>query len=167
MNKTKRLLILLGCCIALCLSAWAVKRHYAPKTHIVPMEQGELIFSLGSTKTLSWIYEEQTISLDLTAEEWTFAHDPSCRLSYLSQSDILKAIENVHARRVIDEPGELSQYGLIPGACTITTDTGTLVIGDKTAVGGLCYVSVGDGKVYLVTETILYPFTRSPEQLTQ
>lgn len=166
MSKAKRLLILLGCCVALCISAWAVNRHYAPKQDIVLMEKGPLIFALEGTKTLSWTWEEQTISFDLTQEEWKLTGDPDYRLSRLSQSDILKSIETIHARRIIDDPGNLAQYGLDHPACTITADTTVISIGDNTAVGGLCYLSIGDGKVYLVSDTIIYPFTRTLEQMS-
>ena len=166
MSKTNRLLILLGCCLVLCFSAWAVNRHYAPKESIVPMEQGPVIFSLSGTKTLTWVYETQSITFDLTQEEWILVSDPEYRLSYLSKSDILKSIEKIHARRIIDDPGALSQYGLTQPECTITADSTTIRIGDQTAVGGLRYLSIGDGKVYLVSETILYPFTRTLEQMS-
>lgn len=167
MKRRMKLGILALCAVLVYLGVFWANREFVKSPNITPMDAGQLVFSLEGTKTLSWVSGEETICFDLSAENWVLQSDASYQLSKLSKNDILKAISEIRTRKIIDDPGDLAQYGLEQPVCTITADDTIICIGDKTAVGAQRYLSIGDGKVYTVTETILYPFTRTLEQMAK
>lgn len=76
--------------------------------------------------------------------------------------ELLSTFEEFGVSFQIDEPEDLSQYGLDQPVCTIDfTADGTdyeVTLGDFSTMDSERYVSIGDGKVYLVKEDPLDKF---------
>ena len=72
------------------------------------------------------------------------------------------ALGEILASRAIEEPEDPAEYGLNEPLCTISVAAGdtthVLELGDETSLGGERYASIGDGKVYLVDESLLDTF---------
>lgn len=167
MKRGKKLLILTICLVVVSVAAWGAAKLFATEDQIIPMDSGDTIFVLGDTKTLSWVYEDTQIVFDISGEEWVYSQDDTYVISKLYKSDILEQLTDLKSQKVITQPGDLADYGLAKPICTITADEKVLLFGDATAVGGHRYVSVGDGKVYLVSDTALFPFRHSLEEMME
>lgn len=167
MKRGKKLLILAICLAVVSVAAWGATKLFATEDKIVPMNEGDTIFALGDAKTLSWVYEDAQIQFDISGEPWICAQDETYVISKLYQTDILDQLTALKSQKVITQPGDLADYGLTKPICTVTADEKVLLFGDATAVGSHRYVSVGDGKVYLVSDTALFPFRHSLEEMME
>ena len=79
---------------------------------------------------------------------------------------MLLALSNVTSEKVIDTPEDMTQYGLEPAlvkaAVTLTDGSGKIIsFGDESAISGEYYMSLGDGKVYMVDPSVVSPFKNS------
>lgn len=167
MKRGKKLLILAICLAVVSVAAWGAAKLFATEDEIVLMDQGETIFALGDAQTLSWTYGENEIVFDISGDSWVYPGDETYIISNLYKSDILEQLTALKSQKVIAQPGDLADYGLAQPICTVTADEQTLLFGDATAVGGHRYVSIGDGKVYLVSDSALYPFRHSLEKMME
>ena len=160
MKRGKKLLILLACLALISLAAWGISVLFAPEPG-TPMSNGDTIFTLDGTKVLSWQYKDNHITFHLEDDRWICPEDETYQIDILPKSDILDQLKDLKARKTIDTPGSPSDYGLDAPICTITADDTVISIGNTTTVGNYRYLSIGDGKVYMVTDTILSPFTKT------
>lgn len=167
MSKKIKLILMAVTLLFSALAAWGATVYYAPDNTPNKMEQGQLIFSLEGCTTLSWQQKGgQVITFDISGEDWILDRDESYSLNNIYRNDILNQLTELHSRKVISDPGDLSQYGLNDPLLTIRTDKATIRIGDTTAVGGMRYLCLeGQDKVYLVNDVVLFPFTYSLEKM--
>lgn len=167
MKRGKKLLILLACLAVVCLAAWGISALFAPDTTGTPMNSSEVIFTLEGIKTLSWQYEENTVSFDVSGDSWVYTQDASYRIDETKKADILEQLTELKAQKIIEDPGAPADYGLDAPVCTITADDTVIQVGDVNALSSYRYLSLGDGKVYMVTDTFLSPFTYSLLKMAQ
>lgn len=113
---------------------------------------------------LSWTHEGEVLSFHMEDIRWICESDPGFPTLKSTINTMLDALAPLTAASVIEAPGDLSQYGLDAPALTITyTENGqttTVQVGNENNLGGLRYVSVGDGKVYLVTTSLYSCYDR-------
>ena len=167
MRRSVKLLILLGCLVCVCLATWWSKVHFATKANITPMDEGIEIFSIGDTSSVSWTYNGNTITFEISQEEWIYTEDPGYVINHVYKSDLSEQLTSLRARKIIEDPDALEEYGLDSPLCTVTAGDRVLHFGEEAPVGGLRYASVEDGKVYMVSTSALYPFTRTVEEMIQ
>lgn len=163
MTRGAKLLILVLCLAVVGLAAWGFSILF--KDTGTPMTKGDLLFSLAGKQTLSWSYGDRTISFSITDDAWVNREYPSYQIDRNAKKAITDEINEIHSRKVIEEPGDLAAFGLAQPRCTIVSDGITIAIGDEIPMGNQVYLSMGDGKVHLVNGTILTPFTRSLEEM--
>ena len=167
MRRSVKLLILLGCLVVVCLATWWSKVHFATKPNISPMDEGIEIFSIGDASSVSWTCNGNTITFEISQEEWIYTEDPGYIINHVYKSDLTDQLNSLRARKVIEDPDAPEEYGLDTPLCTVTAGDRVLHFGEEAPVGGLRYASVGDGKVYMVSTSALYPFTRTVEEMIQ
>ena len=165
MRRSVKLLILLGCLVAVCLATWWSKVYFAPKHNITPMEEGIEIFAIGDAPSVSWTYNGNTITFEIQKDTWIYPEDPGYVINNVYKSDLTEQLTSLRARKTIEEPGDPEEYGLDTPLCTVTAGDRVVHFGEEAPVGGLRYASVGDGKVYMVSTSALYPFTRTLEDM--
>lgn len=163
MTRGIKLLILVLCLALVGLAAWGVSKMSEETP--TPMTKGDLLFSLTGTENLSWTYGDSTISFSILADNWVNKDDPAYQIDKQAKKNITDEITEIHSRKVIETPGSLADYGLSQPRCTIVADNITIAIGNELPLGNQVYLSMGDGKVHLVNNTILSPFTRSLEEM--
>ena len=165
MTRGKKLLILTLALIIAGLGAWLAVKYLTPKPKVIPMEEGDVIFTLGGTKLLTWEQDGQTISFDLSTDPWTCLSDESFVISQTNVKDILDALSPMRARKDVPLPENLADYGLETPRCTITAGDTVIQIGNQTSLQTQYYVYMGGDRVYLVDQNHVSPFLRPMENL--
>lgn len=161
MRKATKLYVLLALFLAVCTAAFAVSRYQEKKENI--KNSGEVILEIptDSITALSWSNESGTFSFSKD-ESWIYDDDTAFPVSGEKVNDMLSQFESFAAAFTIDDVDDYAQYGLDEPVCTINITAGedscTIKLGDFSKMDEQRYVSVGDGKVYLVTHDPLDEF---------
>ena len=161
MRKKAKLYALLGVLLVICGAAFAVSRYQEKKENI--KNSGEVILEIptDSVTALSWTNESGTFSFT-KEESWTCDDDAAFPVSGEKVTDLLSQFEAFAAAFTIEDVDDYAQYGLDEPVCTINISAGeesyTIKLGDFSKMDQQRYVSIGDGKVYLVTHDPLDEF---------
>ena len=161
MRKKVKLYALLGVLLVICAAAFAASRYQEKKENI--KNSGEVILEIptDSVTALSWTNESGTFSFTKD-ESWTYDDDTAFPVSGEKVTDMLSQFEVFAAAFIIEDVDDHSQYGLDEPVCTINITAGegscTIKLGDFSKMDEQRYVSIGDGKVYLVTHDPLSEF---------
>ena len=159
MKRGKKFLILLGV-LAVLLGAAAAAPLLTPEEQPAQEPEAVTVFSVEPEQLsgISWTLEEQTLSFGIGDDGWYYVDDAVFPVEGSTLEEMKEALLEIVAEKVIDAPEEPENYGLLRPACTVTVTAGDetrqLQIGDTSAVDGLRYLSVGDGKVYLVDSSL-------------
>ena len=161
MRKATKLYVLLGVLLVICAAAFAVSRYQEKKENI--KNSGEVILEIptDSVTALSWTNESGTFSFTKD-KMWAYDDDTAFPVSEKKVEDKLSQFESFTASFVIDEVEDYAQYGLDDPVCTIFVTAGeesyTIKLGDFSKMDEQRYVSIDDGKVYLVMHDPLDEF---------
>ena len=161
MRKRTKLYVLLGILLVVCAAAFAVGRYEEEKEQI--KNSGEVILEIpaDSVTALSWTNESGTFSFTKD-EDWSYDDDTAFPVDAEKINDLLAQFEAFAAAFVIDDVSDYSQYGLDEPVCTIRITAGdesnTITLGDFSKMDEQRYVSLGDGKAYLVSHDPLDEF---------
>ncbi len=157
MKRSKKMILLL-CVLAVVCIATVVMTNFDPEQEQIEATN-EVILSLssGSITRLSWDGEETALAFHRDEENvWHYDEDDTFPVDQEEMDVLLAEFGEVTANFVIDDVTDYSQYGLDDPVCIIdfSTDTQdyTVKLGAYSEIDGLRYVSIGDGKVYLVTQ---------------
>ena len=153
--------MLLAVFAAVSITAVLVSRHEEKVERI--KNSGETILSIptDTVTALSWTNEEGTFSF--TKDEiWTYDEDSVFPVDEEKIDELLAQFEDFAAAFVIDDVEDYEQYGLDEPVCTISITVGeesyTVELGDFSKMDEQRYVSIGDGKAYLVSHNPLDEF---------
>ena len=161
MRKATKLYALLGVLLVVCIAAFAVSRYEEKKEQI--KNSGEVILEIPteSVTALSWTNESGTFSFTKD-ETWVYDEDNAFPVDEEKINDLLEQFTSFAAAFAIDDVEDYAQYGLDEPICTIhiTADeeSYTVELGDFSKMDEQRYVSIGDGKVYLVSHDPLDEF---------
>ena len=161
MRKATKLYSLLGVLLVVCIAAFAVSRYEEKKEQI--KNSGEVILEIptDSVTALSWTNESGTFSFTKD-ETWVYDDDNAFPVDEEKINDLLEQFTSFAAAFAIDDVEDYAQYGLDEPICTIhiTADeeSYTVELGDFSKMDEQRYVSIGDGKAYLVSHDPLDEF---------
>ena len=161
MRKATKLYALLGVLLVVCIAAFAVSRYEEKKEQI--KNSGEVILEIptDSVTALSWTNESGKFSFTKD-ETWVYDDDNAFPVDEEKINDLLEQFTSFAAAFAIDDVEDYAQYGLDEPICTIhiTADeeSYTVELGDFSKMDEQRYVSIGDGKVYLVSHDPLDEF---------
>ena len=161
MRKATKLYALLGVLLVVCITAFAVSRYEEKKEQI--KNSGEVILEIptDSVTALSWTNESGTFSFTKD-ETWVYDDDNAFPVDEEKINDLLEQFTSFAAAFAIDDVKDYAQYGLDEPVCTIQITAGeesyTVELGDFSKMDEQRYVSIGDGKVYLVSHDPLDEF---------
>ena len=161
MRKATKLYALLGVLLVVCIAAFAVSRYEEKKEQI--KNSGEVILEIPteSVTALSWTNESGTFSFTKD-ETWVYDEDNAFPVDEEKINDLLEQFTSFAAAFAIDDVEDYAQYGLDEPICTIhiTADeeSYTVELGDFSKMDEQRYVSIGDGKAYLVSHDPLDEF---------
>ena len=161
MRKATKLYALLGVLLVVCIAAFAVSRYEEKKEQI--KNSGEVILEIptDSVTALSWTNESGKFSFTKD-ETWVYDDDNAFPVDEEKINDLLEQFTSFAAAFSIDDVEDYSQYGLDEPICTIHITVGeesyTVELGDFSKMDEQRYVSIGDGKAYLVSHDPLDEF---------
>lgn len=161
MRKATKLYTLLGVLLVVCIAAFAVSRYEEKKEQI--KNSGEVILEIptDSVTALSWTNESGKFSFTKD-ETWVYDDDNAFPVDEEKINDLLEQFTSFAAAFAIDDVEDYAQYGLDEPICTIHITAGeesyTVELGDFSKMDEQRYVSIGDGKVYLVSHDPLDKF---------
>ena len=161
MRKATKLYALLGVLLVVCIAAFAISRYEAKKEQI--KNSGEVILEIPteSVTALSWTNESGKFSFTKD-ETWVYDDDNAFPVDEEKINDLLEQFTSFAAAFSIDDVEDYAQYGLDEPICTIHITAGeesyTVELGDFSKMDEQRYVSIGDGKVYLVSHDPLDEF---------
>ena len=161
MRKATKLYALLGVLLVVCIAAFAISRYEEKKEQI--KNSGEVILEIPteSVTALSWTNESGTFSFTKD-ETWVYDEDNAFPVDEEKINDLLEQFTSLAAAFAIDDVEDFAQYGLDEPICTIHITAGeesyTVALGDFSKMDEQRYVSIGDGKVYLVSHDPLDEF---------
>lgn len=161
MRKATKLYALLGVFLVVCIAAFAVSRYEEKKEQI--KNSGDVILEIptDSVTALSWTNENGTFSFTKD-ETWVYDEDNAFPVDEEKINDLLEQFTSFAAAFAIDDVEDYAQYGFDEPVCTIRITAGeesyTVELGDFSKMDEQRYVSIGDGKVYLVSHDPLDEF---------
>lgn len=161
MRKATKLYALLGVLIVVCVAAFAVSRYEEKKEQI--KNSGEVILEIptDSVTALSWTNESGTFSFTKD-ETWVYDDDNAFPVDEEKINDLLEQFTSFAAAFAIDDVEDYAQYGLDEPICTIHIIAGeksdTVELGDFSKMDEQRYISIGDGRAYLVSQDPMEDF---------
>ena len=161
MRKATKLYALLGVLLVVCIAAFAVSRYEEKKEQI--KNSGEVILEIptDSVTALSWTNKSGKFSFTKD-ETWVYDDDNAFPVDEEKINDLLEQFTSFAAAFSIDDVEDYAQYGLDEPICTIKITAGeesyTVELGDFSKMDEQRYISIGDGKAYLVSRDPLDEF---------
>lgn len=171
MNRGKKLIIL--CCALVVLGAGYVvaRTVYAEPTE---EEEGVALAAPEEASRLEWTYDGATLALVKEDDGWSYADDEAFPLDQSVPENMTSVLSGLTASRVLDEPGELADYGLDEPALTVTaTDADgtayTFAVGDQNQVSQEYYLLYNgdESKVYMVDSSLGDAFSLGLHDMVQ
>ena len=160
-KKQRTLCILLGVFALVCIAAVLVSRHEEKVEQIKNSGETILAIPTDTVTALSWTNEDGTFSFTKDGT-WTYDSDSAFPVDEEKINNLLSQFENFTAAFVIDDVEDYTQYGLDEPVCTICITVGeetyTVELGDFSKMDEQRYVSIGNGKAYLVSHDPLDEF---------
>lgn len=155
MKKAKRIYALLGVLLLICAATFILSRQEEEKEKIKNSDAVILNVDSEAVTALSWEYGDTSLSFHREEEKWQFDGDEAFPVDAEKMAKLLEQFEELGVSFEIDEVTDYAQYGLDEPVCTIQITAGeqeyVISLGAYSTMDEERYLSVGDGKVYLVS----------------
>lgn len=153
MSRSKKLYVLLGVLLAVCLAVFGASRYNERKEKIKNSDEIILEIAGDDVTSLSWEYEGESLAFH-KGENWLYDEDEAFPVNEEKIAELLSQFEQFGVSFIIENVEDYGQYGLEKPVCKINLGTEDqtyeISLGDYSAMDSQRYVSVGDGNVYLV-----------------
>lgn len=169
MKRGTKLLILVAVLAVACLAVWLVTELTKPEPLPMSTKSGENIATVepSSVTNIKWNYGTEQFDFHYDGSAWTCKVQEGYKPDTAKMAKILVEISDIRADKIITEPEDLSVYGLDAPYCVVTVGELTLSFGNGSSFSSSYYMSMGDGNVYLVSNTLYNCFAYSRNQLVQ
>jgi len=153
MKRSKRIYLLLGVLVVICAATFAVSAYEEHKEAIKNSDEIILSVDIDDVTSLSWEYDSEKLSFHKD-NDWLYDEDEAFPVDEEKIGEMLELFQEFGVSFSIDDVEDLSQYGLDDPICTIQITAGdqdySILLGDYSTMDSERYVSIGDGRVYLV-----------------
>ncbi len=158
MNKarTKRLGILLGVLVVLCIATIAVSLYNEEQENIANSNEVVLDIDIDTVTAISWEIDGTSYGFHLDSEtgQWIYDEDEEFPLDEDVINELIEIFDDYEAEFIIEDVTDYSQYGLDDPAATITITLEDetvyeINLGDFSTLDSERYFEFGDGNVYL------------------
>ena len=157
MKRYKRVVILAAVLVVACIATFALSQYEQEQEQIRTSD--EIILQIPSENVLSvsWDYSGGgSLTFNKTDAGWIYQDDEAFPVSEKKIMDILEHFEEYGVSFVIEDVTDYAQYGLDEPECTLHLTTSErsydIKMGDFSKMDEQRYISIGDGKVYLVNK---------------
>ncbi len=164
MKRKKNMILLLACLAVLIVATIAATRLTSEGNNVTSDGKAGVIFSVNTADVdrLEWRYSEELAFTRDESGTWQYANDSAFPLDETYLKAALNAISSISASRTFEGITQWEEYGLDTPLCTLSVTVGaqvyTLSFGDETSLGGERYLTLGDGKLYLVDADLVSYF---------
>lgn len=152
MKRSKRLSVMLGILVVVCVATFAVMQMEEQKEKI--KTSGEIVLEVSSddVQSLNWEYGETSLAFHKD-ETWLYDEDEAFPVDEEKIHKLLEQFEAFGVSFIIEDVTDPGMYGLDDPICTIQFATEEqsyeITLGDFSNMDEERYVSIGDGNVYL------------------
>ena len=154
MKRTKKLYILLGVLVVICIATFALSKTEKKKENIKNSDKTVLEVDSDSVNKISWKSSLGSLAFEKKDGIWTYTDDANFPVDQDKIAERLKLFKEFGVAFEIEDVDDYGQYGLDDPECTITLETDDetyeISLGDYSTMDSQRYVSIGDGNVYLV-----------------
>jgi hypothetical protein len=153
MARSKKLYILLGILVAVCVITLIVSHTEQKKEEIKNSDETILAIPAEDVNSISWETEDASFAFHRDGT-WVYDEDSEFPVDEEKIGTLLSMFEDFGVSFIIENVDDYGQYGLDAPVCTINLETSDQSV--KVELGGFStmdserYVSIGDGNVYLV-----------------
>lgn len=170
MNRSKKLLILVGVLLAGCAATFGVLQYQEKQEQIKNSGETILAIPTDTVTALSWEYEDTALAFH-KGDRWLYDEDEAFPGSEDAINTQLAQFENFAAAFIIEDVEDYGQYGLDKPICTIhlTADETeyTISLGNYSNLDSQRYVDIGDGNVYLMVNDPLDVFDTTIREMIE
>lgn len=172
MKRKKRMLLLLACLVLLAGAAVAVSLLGPSGEPAAPAVQKDAVLSIDpeSITALSWSAAEE-LAFRKENGSWVYSQDPRFPVNEEKFGKALKEIGAIASTRTLENIENPADFGLEEPLCTVQVTAGgeqyTLKLGIQSGMGGARYLSIGDGNVYMVQNSLFSTFNCTLYDLVQ
>ena len=169
MNRGIKLLILLGVLAAVIVATLIIVKVTEPEKIPLSTVSGDTIlqFDLAELDRIQWTYGEEEFDFNLSSEGWSCNIQPDYVPDTERMTRILTYLKDIRAERVIEDPGAPETYGLDNPSVVLKVGDYVLNFGKASVINNTYYMSMGDGKVYLVENSFYFALTFTREGMAQ
>ena len=169
MNRGIKLLILLAVLAAMIIATVIVVKVTKPPKLTLSTVSGESILQFDLTKLdrLQWTYGEEEFDFNFSTDGWTCNIQPDYVPDTERMTRILTYLKDIRAERIIAQPESMDTYGLDNPSVVVKVGDYVLSFGNSSVINNTYYMSMGDGKVYLVENSFYFAFTFTREAMMQ
>ncbi len=165
MNRMKKLATMLLVLVFTCIATVTVSKYVEKKEEI--HTSGETILAIQPTEVQSVCWDAD---LSFHYENgWYWDNDTNFPIDGEKMKNLLNIFSDIKAAFIIEQPEDLSAYGLERPEYTINLSTEdeqyTFLLGNLSEMDSQRYFSMGDGNVYLITEDITEQLNISADDL--
>ncbi len=154
--KTKRIGILLGVLVVLCVATLAVSLYNEEQENIANSNEVVLDIDIDTVTAISWDIDGDSYGFHLDSEtgEWLYDEDETFPTDEDVINELIEIFADYEAEFIIEDVTDYEQYGLDDPAATITITLEDetvyeINLGDFSTLDSERYIEFGDGNVYL------------------
>lgn len=155
MKRQRKLLTMFVVLLVTCIAAYAAISYEEHKEQIKTTGEIFIDFESESFTSLSWEYDNQEFSFTKD-EKWVYDFDENFPVDEEKLLRCVQLFDELGSSFVIENPEDLSVYGLDDPICTIQWNANEtdykMTVGNYSNMDEERYVSIGDGHVYLITK---------------
>lgn len=120
MKRYKKLGILLGVLVVICIATFALSQYEQAQEEIRSSDEVILEIPRDSVTALSWEYtEEGSLAFHKGESSWVYDEDEAFPVSEDKVMEILSHFEALQASFIIENVEDYNQYGLDDPECTV------------------------------------------------
>jgi len=159
MKRTRSLIIAAAVLVLLIVGTVVVKKVEKHVDSINTIDETIISLSQDNIEKVKWVYSDETLTFEKQDGEWADPEDSNFPVDQDKMEKFLDNFEDVHASFIIEDVEDFGQYGLdMPEAVitfTLADSELEVKLGDFSVMDSKRYVSIGDGKVYLIDTDLL------------
>ena len=180
MNKRSKKLLLMALTLALLGGATVLATKLNPELNSSETTEEEssvtsstiLELDESSVSNIKWTYNEETLSFSQNNGSWTYDGDSAFPLNTGYLDTIFTNLSSLTAYyEPLENVEDLAEYGLDDPAMTVTITTADgeteLNFGSASLMDSLRYFSMGDGKIYMVSNSLISDYQYALYDLIQ
>ena len=158
MKRMKKLLVLLGVLIILCVGIGIATGVEKRIDRISSIDEEIISVDIDALESISLTKDGKKLAFEKKEEQWKDKEDEAFPVDQDKMQEFLEHFQSVKASFQIQDVEDLEQYGLTKPQCTIafhaSEESTEIRLGDFSTMDSKRYVTLDDKTVYLIDEDL-------------